>query len=242
MVASGKNPPDCLDQHGRRHEAYDGLDVEFVVDVTESMLFQGYASPITWNKIEQIVNRYHRRALREYERVGFLVSVDRRLYRVKRSFRKKDSNESEFYFGGKDRRRFHGFVAIGREHDGADYQALLFEQLLNNSKAGEREFHRFFEEHSDFLAEAVMGVPISHRPYFTSNKQAPDFAVSPALPQDSGEWVKLLELKRPEASLLASKRHLHRGLASTSQGHREGARVHPEVYPTSPIDWEGSAT
>ena len=208
-----KIPQIVLTKHGHRHEAYDGLDVEFVIDVTELMLFQGYCSPVTWNKIEKIVNQYHLRAMAEYERVGFLVTVDRGLYRVRRALRKKNANESEFYFGGKDRRRFHGFVTIGREHDGADYQAWLFEQLLNDPKAGEREFHRFFEEHPDLLAEAMMGVPISHRPYFTSNKQTPDFAVSPVLPRDSGEWVKLLELKGPEASLLASKRYLHRGLA-----------------------------
>jgi hypothetical protein len=206
-------PHIVLTKHGRWWEAYDGLDVEYVIDVTERMLFQGFASPITWNRIEQIVNQFHRRAMAEYERVGFLVTVDRGLYRVRGAFRKKNSNESEFYFGGKDRRRFHGFVTIGREPDGVDYQAWLFEQLLNDPEAGEREFHRFFEEHSDFLAEAMMGVPISHRPYFPSNKQTPDFAVSPVLPRDSGEWVKLLELKGPEASVLASNRYLHRGLA-----------------------------
>jgi hypothetical protein len=207
-------PQIVLTKHGHRHEAYDGLDVEFVIDVTERMLFQGYGSPVTWKKIEQIVNQYHRRAMAEYERVGFLVTVDHGLYRVRRAFQKRDSNESEFYFGGKDRRRFHGYVTIGREPDGADHEAWLFEQLLNDPEAGEREFHRFFEQHPDLLAEVMMGVPISHRPYFTSNKQTPDFAISPILPRDSGEWVKLLELKGPEASLLASKRHLHRGLAS----------------------------
>jgi hypothetical protein len=90
---------------------------------------------------------------------------------------------------------------------------IIVEQLLNDPKAGERELHRFFEEHPDFLAEAMMGVPISHQPYFTNNNQTPDFAVSPILPRDSGDWVKLLELKGPEASVLASKRYLHRGLA-----------------------------
>ncbi len=194
-------------------EAYDGLDVEYVIDFTDRMLFQGFASPITWNKIEQIVNQFHRRAMAEYERVGFLVTVHRGLYRVRRAFRKKNSNESEFYFGGKDKRRFHGFVTIGREQEGADYEAWLFEQLLNDPRAGEREFHRFFEEHPDLLAEAMMGVPISHQPHFTRNKQTPDFSVSPVLPRDSGELVKLLELKGPEASVLASKRLLHRGLA-----------------------------
>lgn len=207
-----KLPQIVLTRSGHRHEAYDGLDVEFVIDTTEQMLLHGYSNPFTWNKIEQIINRYHQRAMAEYARVGFLVTVDRGLYRVRRAFRKKNSNESEFYFGGKDRRQFHGFVTIGRERDGADYEAWLFEQLLNDPKAGEREFHRFFEEHPDLLAEAMMGVPISHRPYF-ANKQIPDFAVSPVLPRDSGDLVKLLELKGPEASVLASKRLLHRGLA-----------------------------
>ncbi len=206
-------PQIVLTTHGHRHEAYDGLDVEFVIDITELMLFQGYGSPVTWSKIEEIINRYHLRAMDEYERVGFLVTVERGLYRVRRAFHKKNSNESEFYFGGKDRRRFHGFVTIGRERDGADYEAWLFEQLLNDPKAGERELHRFFEEHSGFLAEAMMGVPISHQPYFTGNRQAPDFSISPILPRDSNDLVQLLELKGPEASVLASKRYLHRGLA-----------------------------
>jgi hypothetical protein len=206
-------PQIVLTKHGHRNEAYDGLEVEFVLDFTERMLLQGFSSPFTWNRIEQIVNQYHRRAMTEYERVGFLVTVDRGLYRVRRAFRKRNSDESEFYFGGKDKRRFHNFVTIGRDHDGADYQALLFEQLLNDPKAGEREFHRFFEEHPDFLAEAMMGVPISHKPHFSSNKQTPDFSVSPSLPRDSRDPVKLLELKGPEASVLASKQYLHRGLA-----------------------------
>ncbi len=206
-------PQIVLTEHGHRHEAYDGLDVEFVMDVTEVMLFQGYGSPLTWSKLEEIVNRYHLRAMGEYERVGFLITVDRGLYRVRRAFRKRNSKESEFYFGGKDRRHFHGFVTIGREREGADYEAELFEQLLNDPKAGERELHRFFEEHPNFLAEAMVGVPISHQPYFTGNRQAPDFSISPVLPRGSDDSVKPLELKGPEASGLASKRYLHRGLA-----------------------------
>jgi hypothetical protein len=206
-------PQIVLTNHGHRPEGYGGIDVEFVVDVTEWMLFSGYASPVTWSRIETIVNRYHQKAMSEYERVGFLVTVDHGLYRVKRAFHKKTSDESEFYYEGKDKRRFHGFVTIGRDNDGVGYEALLFEQLLNDPKVGEREIHNFFEEHPDLLAEAMMGVPISHQPYFPANKQTPDFAVSPALPRDSGEWVKLLELKGPDAKILANKRYLHRGLA-----------------------------
>jgi hypothetical protein len=69
-------PQIVLTQHGNRQEAYDGLDVEFVIDVTEPMLFAGYSSAYTWNKIEEIISQYHLRAMAEYERVGFLVTVE----------------------------------------------------------------------------------------------------------------------------------------------------------------------
>ncbi len=135
-------PQIVLTKSGGRHEAYDGLDVEFVVDVTAWTLFQGYSSRITWNKIEEIVNRYHQRAMTDYEGVGFLVTVDRGIYRVKPAFHKKDSKESEFYYGGKDRRRFKGYVTIGRDTDGADFEGYLFEQLLNDEGSGRSPFFR----------------------------------------------------------------------------------------------------
>ena len=202
-----------LTERGRREEAYDGLDVEFVADVTELILHSGYESPVTWRQIEKVVNRYHQKALKEYERVGFLVTGDRGLFRVKRAFHKKDSSETDFYFGGKDRRRFRGYVTIGRDSEGVEYEALLFEQLLNDPKTGEREVHSFLEQHPDLLAEAMMGVPISHYLQFPSNQQTPDFVISSVLPRDSGDWVRLLELKGPEANILANHRYLHRGLA-----------------------------
>jgi hypothetical protein len=132
---------------------------------------------------------------------------------VKRAFHKKRSDESEFYYGGKDKRRFRGYVTIGRDSEGIDHEAFLFEQLLNEPTTGEREVHNFLEQHPDLLAEAMMGIPISHQPHFPANKQTPDFAISPILPRDGGDGVKLLELKGPEAQILANRRHLHRGLA-----------------------------
>jgi hypothetical protein len=198
---------------GRREEAYDGLDVEFVIDVTEWMLHSGYASPVTWRKIEEAINRYRHKAMEEYERVGFLVVREHGLFRVKKAFHKKNARENEFYFEGKDKRRFRGYVTIGRDDEGVEYEAILFEQLLNDPKAGEREVHRFLEQRPDFLAETMTGVPISHRLEFPSNEQIPDFLIAPVLPRAGADWVKLLELKGPEARTLASNRHLHRGLA-----------------------------
>lgn len=206
-------PQVVLTDRGFREQAYDGLDVEFVMDVTDLMLHADYASPITWGRIERVVNEYHKKTLDEYQRVGFMITADHGRYRVKRAFHKKGSGESEYYYGGKDKRRFRGYVTIGRESEGVDYEALLFEQLLNDPKTGEREIHNFLEQHPHFLAEAMMGVPISHQPYFPSNKQTPDFAIAPILPREEGNWVKLVELKGPDAKVLENSRFLHRALA-----------------------------
>lgn len=202
-----------LTDRGYRGPAYAGVDVDFVVDDTELILHHGLASTLTWRQLEKAINRYQRTILREYERVGFMVTDDHGLYRIKKAYRKKSPRESEFYFGGKDKRRFRGYVTVGRDSEGIGYEALLFEELLNDPKTGEREVHNFLERHPDLLAEAMMGVPISHQPYFPSNKQNPDFVISRILPRDSGEKIKLLELKGPEARILDSSRHLHRALS-----------------------------
>ncbi|MEO6817983.1 MAG: Shedu anti-phage system protein SduA domain-containing protein [Edaphobacter sp.] len=206
-------PQIVLTDHGFRHQAYDGLDVEFIFDVTDLMLHNGYASPVTWDRIEKAINLYHEKTLKEYERVGFLVIADHGRYRIKRAFRKKNAHESEFYLGSKDKRRLHEYVTIGRNSEGVNYEAFLFEHLLNDHKTGEREIHNFLEQHPDLLADAMMGVPISHQPYFPSNNQNPDFVISRALPRSHGDWAKLLELKGPDANILANRRHLHRGLS-----------------------------
>jgi hypothetical protein len=208
-----KIPQIVLTDSGFRHPAYAGLDLEFVWDVTKHMRYSGYATPVTWNQIEKIINRYHVRVMKDYERVGFLVIVEHGVYRVKRAYQKKSpAVESEFYYGSKDKRRFRGFVTVAREPEGVDYEAELFEQRINDPRVGEREIHHFFEEHPDFLAEVMEGVPISHQPNFTTNKQTPDFAISPILPRDRGEGVGLLELKGPDAKVLGNKKYLHRGL------------------------------
>ena len=61
--------PQIVLTDGRRLAEYDGLDVDFVVDVTEWMLHSGYASPVTWSQIDRAISRYHQKAVAEYERV-----------------------------------------------------------------------------------------------------------------------------------------------------------------------------
>jgi hypothetical protein len=208
-----KRIPIIVLTEGYREPAYGGVDVDFVIDDTAMILNHGLVSTLTRRQLEEAVNRYQRAILAEYQRVGFLVTDDHGLYRIKKAYRKKTADESEFYFSGKDRRRFRGFVTISRDSDGISYEATLFEELLNDPKAGEREVHNFLEQHPALLAEAMTGVPVSHQPYFISNKQNADYSISPILPRDTGETVDLLELKGPEAKVLDSSRYLHRALS-----------------------------
>jgi hypothetical protein len=203
-----------LTDHGLRPPAYDGLDVEFVHDVTGLILHHGLYSTVTWRQLDQAVDLYQRAILQEYARIGFMVTDDHGLYRVKKAYCKKTQRESEFYFSGNDKHRFRRFVTFGRDSEGIAYEALLFENLLNDPETGEREVHNFLEQHPALLAEAMMGVPISHQPHF-ANKQTPDYVISRIVPRDTDETVKLLEqleLKGPEARILDSP-GLHRALS-----------------------------
>jgi hypothetical protein len=90
-----------LTDRGYREPAYADVDVDFVVDDTGLILHHGLVSTLTWRQLEEAVNRYQRTILREYERVGFMVSDDHGLHRIKKAYRKKSPRESEFYFSGK---------------------------------------------------------------------------------------------------------------------------------------------
>jgi hypothetical protein len=206
-------PITVLTDGGYRDPAYAGVDVDFVLDLTESILHSGLQSSTTWRLVEEAVHRYQRKILGEYEQVGFMVTVDHGRYRVKKAYSKKNNRESEFYFSDKDKSRFRGYVTFGRESEGIEYEAKLFEAVLNDPDTGEREIHNFLEHHPDLLAEAMMGVPISHQPRFPSNNQIPDYLISPILPRSNGETMKLLELKGPEARILDHGRRLHRALS-----------------------------
>ncbi len=116
-----------LTSAGRYNRAFDGVDVDFVVDSTDSILYSGSSSTLTWRRVEEAVNRYQRKILGEYKRVGFLVTDDHGRYRIKRAYRKKNQQESEYYLSGKDKRRFRGFVTIGRESEGVEHEAALLE-------------------------------------------------------------------------------------------------------------------
>lgn len=174
-----------------------------------------YAFGQTVNRLQQIVHEYHERVLKNYQHVGILVDFEYGRFRVRQALKARDrSAENEYYHSSADRRKLHQYVTVHRDVVGIDYDARVFEELINDPKTRERELHRFLEQNPAFLMDALRGIPISHSPTFASPKLwTPDF-VLPGLAEtsDDDRSVQIAELKGPHSSLLSGS--LHRGFSA----------------------------
>jgi hypothetical protein len=73
--------------------------------------------------------------------------------------------------------------------------------------------HRFFEENPAFLSDALLGIPLSHRPVLANPARfTPDYSVVPILGTRPNSTVQIVELKGPAEKTLTGKRH--RGFTS----------------------------
>jgi hypothetical protein len=133
------------------------------------------------------------------------------------ALRKKNLTiESAYYYAKADRRSNRGWVTVKRDNEGLRHDIDIFQYLLDTN-ASETRMHRFFELHPAFLMEALLGVPLSHRPVFGSPEGfTPDYSVLPILGPLKNSIVDFLELKGPGEATSAGR--LHRGF--TSKVHR----------------------
>jgi hypothetical protein len=164
-------------------------------------------------QIRRHVDDYYNRILADYRSLGMLVRYENGHVQIGPALRKRNpTRESSYYHGGADRRSNRGWVTIKRDHEGLRYDVEIFENLLE-SKATETQMHRFLEQHPAFLMDAMLGVPLSHRPVFSDPKQfTPDYSLVPILGADENNMVEMLELKGPSETTLAGR--LHRGFTS----------------------------
>jgi Domain of unknown function (DUF4263) len=170
---------------------------------------------MTVQALQQVVERYQARVLEDYVKVGILVNYEHGRYRVRWALQRRDPNaQTDYYYASRDTRRLARFVTVHRDAAGVEYEAKLFEQMINSPETIERDLQRFFEQHPAFLMDCMQGVPVAHRPRFASRKGwAPDFSVSPALPNPtSARSIQLLELKGVNVPLLSGR--LHRGFSA----------------------------
>jgi hypothetical protein len=124
---------------------------------------------------------------------------------------------------------------VKRDNEGVRCDVEMLEQLLDRN-ATEPEIQAFFEQHPALLMEAMLGIPISHRPNFIRPKDyKPDFALSPILGPLDDNTIELLELKRPKEQLLTGR--LHRGF--TASVHRAIDQVRDyDRYLRDPLNLE----
>ena len=191
--------------------------------------FVPYGHPtVMLNRIRTIVEKYQDRVLDDYACHGILVRFESGRWQIGPALKRKNNNiESEYYYQPSDRRHHSGWVTFKRDQFGLGRELDIFQQLLSNN-ANESEMHRFFEEQPDFLMQARMGVPISHRPTF-SNPQGwrPDFTLSPILGPRESE-IEILEIKGPGEKLLT--RGLHRGFSAKVKSAIDQVRDYDDCF------------
>lgn len=172
---------------------------------------------LSLRRIREHTDEYYDRILRDYVSLGMLVRFENGHVQVGPALRKKDPTiESAYYYAKADRRANRGWVTVKRDHEGLRHDVDIFHHLLETD-ASETAMHRFFEQHPAFLMEALLGVPLSHRPVFASPEGfTPDYSLLPILGPVRNSAVELLELKGPGEAILGGR--LHRGF--TSRVHR----------------------
>lgn len=163
------------------------------------------------HKVQALVDDYHERVLQDYENLGMLVSVAKGRAQIGPALRLK-KDESDFYYAPGDRRDHKGWVTVKRDREGLRADVELFAMLLERG-AGEREMHKFFEEHPAVLMEAWLGIPLSHRPNFDLPKgNTADYSFLSILGPWKDSVVDLLEMKGPAESTL--RKGPHRGFTA----------------------------
>jgi hypothetical protein len=166
----------------------------------------------TFRTIDGAVRQYRQKVLDEFSNLGFLVSYKNGRYRVGPALRPTGGLEGFFYYGRGDRRGgSRRYYTIDRDLYGIQHEVELFEALINRGKTSEAELQRFLEDNPHFLADIRMSLPLPqvHLESESGALLIPDFIVKPIVAfQRDSNW-EVLDLKKPDAKLLAGPaRHI----------------------------------
>jgi len=93
---------------------------------------------------------------------------------------------------------------VDRDLYGIQVEVEQFEVLINHPETAEGTFQRFFEEHPHFLGDLQSPLPLSHvRLEHASGLYILDFILKPIVAYQRDTNWRVLDLKRPNAPLLA---------------------------------------
>lgn len=183
--------------------------------------------------IRQHVDEYHDQILKDYISLGILVQSTNGHVQIHPALKKRDTTtESAYYYADADKRSTRRWVTVKRDQQGLKHDIEVFQYLIEQK--GEREMHRFLEEHPAFLMEAFRGVPLSHRPTLAQPKgNTPDYSILPILGPLDNRAIELLELKGPSEPTLQGR--LHRGFTRKVHAAVDQVRDY-ERYMQDPVN------
>jgi hypothetical protein len=154
--------------------------------------------------IKQAVKEYRQHVLDELDSLGFIVAYDAGRYRVGPALKPRPELVGEYYFGPADQRLSH-FVTVDRDFIGVQLEVELLEALLNNEQAAEVDYQRFFEEYPHFLSASATPLPHVQLRDASGKLLVPDFILKPVVAAQRDSRWEVLDLKRPDVSLISGK-------------------------------------
>lgn len=186
----------------------DVFDAPIPESLDVSVLFLHGRPEDTLRQIEQIFHQYRDRLLDELDNLGLLVTYDHGRYRVGPALTPRDqAKEGYLYYGPADRRggRSARLYTVDRDFLGIQFEVELFESLINNREVCEQDLQQFFVEHPHFLMAARLLQALPHVPLKDSGGKllVPDFVLKPIVAAQRDSNWEVLDLKLPQAKLLA---------------------------------------
>jgi hypothetical protein len=151
--------------------------------------------------IQTAIEVYRRQLLEEMDDLGFIVTYEQGRYRVGPAFKKRDEVVGRFYHGSADRRGA-GFVTVHRDLLGVQLEVEQFEHLINRRDVAERELQTFFKQNPHFLSAVAQPLPHVRFRDAAGRLLVPDFILRPIVASQRDSRWEVIDLKRPQASLL----------------------------------------
>lgn len=170
--------------------------------------------------IKQMIKKYRQEVLDELDNLGFIVAYEGGRYRLGPALKPRPELVGYYYFGAADQRRNH-YVTVDRDLLGIQYEIELLEALLNNARASEADFQKFFEDNPHFLSTVANALPHVQLRDNAGKLLVPDFILKPIVASQRDSRWEVLDLKRPDVPLLAGKGSRRRLSQAVQQAIRQ---------------------
>lgn len=211
-------PPTCAMSDGRKWNAIPFVVMLGVWTPPESWtssefnglqitMYQGDPSEALQD-IRRVVAEYRKALLDELDDLGFLVSYDHGRLRVGLAIAPNASSEGHFYFGPADTRdRTAQCYTIDRDNFGIQLEVEEFECLINRGNVSESDLQEFFERYPHFLETPFEAQQLPHVRLsdYRGEVLVPDFILKPIVATQRDSRWRIIDLKLPNARLLAGK-------------------------------------